>query len=58
MIETRNLTKTFDDFTAVDSLNLTIETENFLVSSVQTAQEKQRRSVFYPPCSFPQKGRS
>ena len=29
MIETRNLTKTFDDFTAVDSLNLTIETGEF-----------------------------
>ena len=26
MIETRNLTKTFDNFTAVDSLDLKIET--------------------------------
>lgn len=29
MIEIRNLTKKFDDFTAVDSLNLTIETGEF-----------------------------
>lgn len=29
MIETRNLTKTFDDFTAVDSLDLRIETGEF-----------------------------
>ena len=26
MIEIKNLTKTFDNFTAVDNLNLTIET--------------------------------
>ena len=39
MIETRNLTKTFDNFTAVDSLNLRLKPENFSVSSVQTAQE-------------------
>lgn len=29
MIETRNLTKTFDNFTAVDSLNLKIEKGEF-----------------------------
>ena len=29
MIETRNLTKKFDNFTAVDSLNLKIETGEF-----------------------------
>lgn len=29
MIETRNLTKTFDNFTAVDSLDLKIETGEF-----------------------------
>ena len=29
MIELRNLTKKFDNFTAVDSLNLTIETGEF-----------------------------
>lgn len=29
MIEIRNLTKKFDDFTAVDSLNLTIESGEF-----------------------------
>ena len=31
MIETRNLTKTFDNFTAVDSLNLKIEKGEFCV---------------------------
>ena len=29
MIETKNLTKTFDNFTAVDSLDLKIETGEF-----------------------------
>ena len=29
MIETKNLTKTFDSFTAVDSLDLRIETGEF-----------------------------
>ena len=29
MIETRNLTKSFDNFTAVDSLDLKIETGEF-----------------------------
>lgn len=33
MIETKNLTKTFDNFTAVDSLDLKIETGEFLRSS-------------------------
>ena len=29
MIELKNLTKKYDDFTAVDGLNLTIETGDF-----------------------------
>ena len=33
MIETKNLTKTFDSFTAVDSLDLRIETGEFFWTS-------------------------
>ena len=43
MIETKNLTKKFDSFTAVDSLDLRIETGEFLVFSVPMVPEKLQR---------------
>ena len=57
MIETRDLTKTFDNFTAVDSLNLKIEKGEFLVFSDQTEQARQRPSACSQPSSS-DKGRN
>ena len=37
MIETRDLTKTFDNFTAVDSLNLKIEKGEFFGCNLLTS---------------------
>lgn len=47
MIETKNLTKTFDNFTAVDSLDLKIETGEFSVFLDRMVPERLRRSVFF-----------
>jgi len=38
-----NLTKKFDDFTAVDHLNLDVEEAKYLESSDQTMRAKQQR---------------
>ncbi len=56
MIETRNLTKTFDNFTAVDSLDLKIETGEFFGLLGPTVQERQRRSVLLSTLLLPTKG--
>lgn len=59
MIETRNLTKTFDDFTAVDSLNLTIETGEFFgLLGPNGSRKNNDDQSFIHPAPFPQKGRS
>lgn len=58
MIETRDLTKTFDNFTAVDSLNLKIEKGEFLVFSDQTEQARQRPSACSQPFFFQQREKS
>ena len=47
MIETKNLTKTFDNFTAVDSLDLKIETGESSVFLDRMVPERLRRSVFF-----------
>lgn len=57
MIETRDLTKTFDNFTAVDSLNLKIEKGEFLVFD-QTEQARQRPSACSQPFFFRQREKS
>ena len=46
MIETRDLTKTFDNFTAVDSLNLKIEKGEFCV--IVGASGAGKRGIFWP----------
>ncbi len=53
MIETRNLTKTFDNFTAVDSLDLKIETGEFFGLLVPMVPAKLLRSVCFPLCFCP-----
>ena len=58
MIETRDLTKTFDNFTAVDSLNLKIEKGEFLVFSDQMEQARQRPSACSQPFFFRQREKS
>lgn len=47
MIELINLTKKYDNFTAVDNLNLTIETGEFFGLLGPTEQERQQLSAFY-----------
>lgn len=58
MIETRNLTKTFDNFTAVDSLDLKIETGEFFGLLGPTVPVKQLRSVFCRHSFFLQRVKS
>ena len=45
MIELSDLTKKFDTFTAVDHLNLRIETGEFLACWGQTEPERLQQSV-------------
>ena len=58
MIETKNLTKTFDNFTAVDSLNLKIEKGEFFWSSrtKRSRQDNDHQSALNPSSS--DKGRN
>ena len=58
MIETRDLTKTFDNFTAVDSLNLKIEKGEFLAFSDRTEQARRRPSACSQPFFFRQREKS
>ena len=58
MIETRDLTKTFDNFTAVDSLNLKIEKGEFFGLLGRTEQARQRPSVCCQPFFFRQREKS
>ena len=58
MIETRDLTKTFDNFTAVDSLNLKIEKGEFLAFLDRTEQARQRPSACSQPFFFRQREKS
>lgn len=57
MIETRNLTKTFDNFTAVDSLDLKIETGEFfgLLGPNGAGKDNDDQSSVHPAPSY--KGR-
>lgn len=57
MIETRDLTKTFDNFTAVDSLNLKIEKGNFWPSwTERSRQDNDHQPAVNPSSSH--KGRN
>ncbi len=53
MIETKNLTKTFDNFTAVDSLDLKIETGEFfgLLGPKWCRKDYDDQSSFYASSS-------
>ena len=58
MIETKNLTKTFDNFTAVDSLDLKIETGEFFgLLGPNGAGKTTTISLLVDP-SAPHKGRN
>lgn len=57
MIETKNLTKTFDNFTAVDSLDLKIETGEFFGLLGPNGAGKRLPSVFFRPSCFQQRGK-
>ncbi len=58
MIETKNLTKKFDSFTAVDSLDLRIETGEFFGLLGPNGAGKLPRLVCFPLCSCPQRAKS
>lgn len=57
MIETRDLTKTFDNFTAVDSLNLKIEKGNFWPSRTERSRQDNDHQPAVNPSSS-HKGRN
>lgn len=57
MIETRDLTKTFDNFTAVDSLNLKIEKGNFWSSRTKRSRQDNDHQPALNPSSS-DKGRN
>ncbi len=58
MIETKDLTKTFDNFTAVDSLNLKIEKGEFFGLLGPNGAGKQRPSACSQPFFFRQREKS
>ena len=56
MIETKDLTKTFDNFTAVDSLNLKIEKGEFSSRTKRSRQDNDHQPALNPSSS--DKGRN
>ena len=56
MIETKNLTKTFDNFTAVDSLDLKIETGEFFGLLGPNGAGKTTTISLLPTLLLPPKG--
>ena len=59
MIETRDLTKTFDNFTAVDSLNLKIEKGEFFgLTRSKRSRENHDHQPAVNRCCLPTKGRN
>ena len=58
MIETRDLTKTFDNFTAVDSLNLKIEKGEFFGLLGPNGAGKTTTISLRQPFFFPQREKS